>query len=67
VAGAEPALGEVEHLLTELPAYHLVHATHAALLRRLGRGDEAQAADAKALSLVRNAAERDLLAGRLKS
>jgi len=67
VAGAEPALGEVEHLLTELPDYHLVHATHAALLRRLGRGDEAQAADAKALSLVRNAAERDLLAGRLQS
>lgn len=67
VAGAEPALREVEQLLTALPDYHLVHATHAALLRQLGRGEEGQAADAKALSLVRNAAERDLLAGRLQS
>lgn len=40
---------------------HYLHATRAELLRRLGRIDEARAANARALALVRTDAERRLL------
>jgi RNA polymerase sigma-70 factor (ECF subfamily) len=64
VAPAE-ALAEVERLEPALRGYHLFHAARAELLRRLGRGDEARAADARALALTRNPAERRLLEERL--
>ena len=65
VSGLEAALAEVEPLAPALGAYHLFHATRAELLRELGRAAEARAADARALELTRNPAERTLLQERL--
>ena len=48
-----------------LDGYHLFHATRAELLTRLGRDDEAAAANERALTLTANDAERRLLATRL--
>lgn len=48
-----------------LDRYYLFHATRAALLRRLGRADEAREADARALAGTQNPAERALIEGRL--
>ena len=60
--GAEQALAEIEPLRADLDGYHLFHALRAALLTALGRADEAEAAHDRALALVANPAERDLLA-----
>jgi RNA polymerase sigma-70 factor (ECF subfamily) len=49
----------------ELGGYHLAHAARADLLRQLGRPDEARAAYATALSLVRQAPERRFIERRL--
>jgi RNA polymerase sigma-70 factor (ECF subfamily) len=49
----------------ELPAYYLLPAVRADLLRRLGRKNEAAAAYQQALALVTNDAERRFLAKRL--
>jgi len=65
VAGPEAALREVERLADDLDRYHLFHATRAELLRDLGRGEEARAADRRALELTENPAERALLAERI--
>lgn len=65
VAGAAPALDAVEELAEPLDGYHLFHATRAELLREFGRTDEARAAEARALELTDNPAERRLLAERL--
>ena len=65
VAGPEQALREVDELGAALRHYHLFHATRADLLRRLGRAEEARNADAAALELTRNPAERLLLQERL--
>jgi len=51
----------------DLPAYHLLPATRADLLRRLGRADEAAAAYRDALALAPTEAERRYLARRLAS
>ena len=48
-----------------LDGYHLLHATRADLLRRLGRADQAQAAYERALALATNPAERAFLRRRL--
>jgi RNA polymerase sigma-70 factor (ECF subfamily) len=56
---AEAALAIVDRL--DLDGYHYLHATRAALLTRLGRVDEAQAAYARALELVHSAPERRFL------
>ncbi len=48
-----------------LERYHLMHATRADFLRRLGRRDDAGAAYRRALSLTRNPAERRFLERRL--
>ena len=61
VVGAAPALVEVEALAGALAQYHIYHATHAELLRALGRADEARASDARALALTATPAERALL------
>jgi len=59
--GPDEALAEIEPLRADLDGYHLFHALRAALLTALGRAEEAAAANARALSLVANPAERDLL------
>ena len=50
----------------ELDRYHLLHATRADLLRRLGSPVEAARSYAQALALVTNAAERRFLERRLR-
>ena len=65
VAGPEQALSEIQALEPALPRHHLLHATRAALLRDLGRGDEARRADREALALTSNPAERALLEQRV--
>ena len=60
-AGLELADG----LAGELDGYHLLHATRADLLRRLGRPGEAAHAYRRALALATNEPERRFLAGRL--
>ena len=49
----------------ELPGFHLLPATRADLLRRLGRTEEAAAQYRAALELAGNAADRAFLARRL--
>jgi RNA polymerase sigma factor (sigma-70 family) len=65
VTGPAAALREVEALADDLSGYHLFHATRAELLRDLGHADQAQAADARALALTDNPAQRSLLRHRL--
>ena len=48
-----------------LVGYHLLHATRADLLRRLGRDGEAAAAYERAIGLAGNPVERAFLARRL--
>jgi RNA polymerase sigma-70 factor (ECF subfamily) len=60
---AEAALELVENL--DLDQYHYLHATHAALLRRLDRVADARAAYRRALELVHSDAERRFLERRL--
>jgi RNA polymerase sigma-70 factor (ECF subfamily) len=66
--GPAAGLALVEALETEgkLAGYHLLPATRADLLRRLGRKPEAAAAYAEALALVSTDAERRYLSRRLK-
>jgi predicted RNA polymerase sigma factor len=64
-AYVEQALADVDALAGPLDGYHLFHATRAALLTALGRVDDADAANARALTLTGNDAERRLLATRL--
>jgi RNA polymerase sigma factor (sigma-70 family) len=59
--GPDEALAEIEPLRADLDGYHLFHALRAALLTALGRAEEAEAANDRALALVANPAERDLL------
>lgn len=65
VAGPSAALAAVDALGSALDRYHLYHAARAELLRALGRDDAARIADARALELTTNPAERTLLAQRL--
>ncbi len=59
VEGAAAALAIVERL--DLNDYYLFHAIRADLLRRLGRGADADTAYARAAALTANAAERTYL------
>jgi RNA polymerase sigma-70 factor (ECF subfamily) len=61
LAGPEAALPLVDGLRDALGDHHLLHATRAELLRRLGRADEAAAAYAEAAAHTVNAVERDFL------
>lgn len=67
VLGPREALEDVDSLAEELERYHLFHATRGELLRALGRADEARAADAYALPLTDNPAERTLLEQRMRT
>ncbi len=62
VHGPAAALAAVEGL--ELPGYHLLPATRADLLARLGRSTEARAAYDEAIELAGNHTERAFLEGR---
>jgi RNA polymerase sigma-70 factor, ECF subfamily len=61
VDGPEAALALVDGLRDALGGHHLLHATRADLLRRLGHTDEAAAAYAEAAARTGNAVERDFL------
>lgn len=65
--GPDRGLTLVEEIAAsgDLAGYHLLAATRADLLRRLGRRDDARAAYAEALALVTNDAEREHLTRRL--
>ncbi|MDX1999297.1 MAG: RNA polymerase sigma factor [Thermoanaerobaculia bacterium] len=65
--GPAAALVEIERLEAagQLAGYHLLPATRADLLTRLGRHDEATAAYRQALELATHETERRFLAGRL--
>jgi RNA polymerase sigma-70 factor (ECF subfamily) len=65
VCGPEAALEEIDRLEPALSQYRLLHATRAELLRDLRRPAEAREADARALQLTANPAERQLLEQRL--
>jgi RNA polymerase sigma-70 factor (ECF subfamily) len=63
VDGPERALQLLAEL--DLDAYHLLHATRADLLRRLGRDEEAAGAYREALARTESPVEREFLQGRL--
>jgi RNA polymerase sigma-70 factor, ECF subfamily len=63
VHGPSAALDLVDRL--NLPDYHAFHATRADLLRRAGRGREAEPAYRRALELAANPVERRFLERRL--
>jgi RNA polymerase sigma-70 factor, ECF subfamily len=63
VHGPERALQLLDAL--DLDAYHLLHATRADLLRRLGRAEEAAGAYREALARTESPVEREFLQGRL--
>lgn len=64
--GPGAGLPLVEALTGRLGGYHLLHATRADFLRRLGRRDEAAEAYTQALALTTNDADRRYLGRRLK-
>jgi RNA polymerase sigma factor (sigma-70 family) len=64
-SGPQAAMAELDTLDGELDRYHLYHATRADLWRELGRPDEAQAADRRALELTANPAEQAVLQQRI--
>ena len=63
--GPEAGLALADEQAEALAGYHLLHATRADLLRRLGRVEEARAAYSRALELVAVPAERRFLRERL--
>jgi len=67
IEGPRPALALIDDLAArgDLERYHLLHATRAAMLRRLGTWDEAAASYKRALALVTNESERRFLERRL--
>jgi RNA polymerase sigma-70 factor (ECF subfamily) len=68
VEGPRPALALIDELAAtgELDSYHLLHATRADLLRRLGLSVDAAASYGRALALVSNQSERRFLERRLR-
>jgi RNA polymerase sigma-70 factor (ECF subfamily) len=63
--GPAAALPGVEAVLADLNAYHLAHAVHADLCRRLGETRKAAASYRKAIALARQEPERRFLERRL--
>ena len=63
--GPAAVLDQVKALVTQMRDYHLAHAVHADLCRRLGRNDEAAESYHQAISLVRQEPERRFLERRL--
>src|SRR5262249_45012497 len=67
VAGPAAALREVETLAQDLEAYHLFHSIRGAFLLEIGRGEQARAAEMRALALTGNSAEQLLIHQRLSA
>jgi RNA polymerase sigma factor (sigma-70 family) len=67
VAGPAAALSEIEPLAHDLEAYHLYHSIRGAFLLELGRSEQAQAAEMRALALTSNQAEQLLIHQRLSA
>ncbi len=65
VSGPQAALAELDAVASQLDGYHLLHASRGVILRTMGRPEEANAADLRALALTANPAERALLERRL--
>ena len=65
IEGPEAALRDLDALAVALDGYHLLHAARGEMPRQPGRHEEARAAQARALELTRNTAERALLERRL--
>ena len=65
--GPALALPTAKELLEELPDYHLAHAVHADLCRRLGQTKDALASYGRALALARQEPERRFLERRIES
>jgi RNA polymerase sigma-70 factor (ECF subfamily) len=67
--GPQRGLGLIEAILArgELKDYHLAHAAHADLCRRLGRDEAARASYRRALELAKQEPERRFLESRLKA
>src|SRR5688572_23746512 len=65
--GPSVALPIVNELLRDLADYHLAHAVHADLCRRLGKKSDALASYRKALALARQEPERRFLERRIES
>ena len=61
------ALPLIEEILEELKTYHLAHAVHADLCRRLGREADAVASYERALSLAQQEPERRFLKDRIST
>jgi RNA polymerase sigma-70 factor, ECF subfamily len=68
VFGPPPALALIDELEAagDLNDYHLLHSARADLLRRMGSGEQAGRAYARALALVANDSERRFLERRLR-
>jgi RNA polymerase sigma-70 factor (ECF subfamily) len=65
--GPSVALPLIEEILEELKTYHLAHAVHADLCRRLGREADALASYERALSLAQQEPERRFLKARISA
>ena len=65
--GPSVALPLIEEILEELKTYHLAHAVHADLCRRLGREADALASYERALSLAQQEPERRFLKDRISA
>jgi RNA polymerase sigma-70 factor (ECF subfamily) len=63
--GPEAGLALMDELSGELGEYHLLHASRAVLLRRLGRVEEARAAFRQALARTGSPVEREFLEAQL--
>jgi RNA polymerase sigma-70 factor (ECF subfamily) len=63
--GPAAVLEQVKGLVAQLPDYHLAHAVHADLCRRLGETRKSAASYRKAISLARQEPERRFLERRL--
>ena len=59
--GPQVALAQLDTLARDLAGYHLLHASRATMLRRLGRGKEANQAFDLAIELAPRARERGFL------
>jgi RNA polymerase sigma-70 factor, ECF subfamily len=66
VHGPQSALALIDSLAGDLDSYHLLHATRADMLRRMGSAAEAANSYRRALALVTNESERRFLERRLR-
>lgn len=67
VDGPEAALGSLDDLAAPLDSYHLFHATHATMLRRLGRIADARTAFTRAASLASTVEDQQFLRDEIAS